>query len=162
MRIQNCIILLGIAFSSFSFFHEKGTGLSYSAEFVSVETTAVIDTSNAPLTTEILITNTWSERLKEQNCEKILKFETEGKGHSWGCALVKTLEFQYEVRNDTLIVVQYEPFPTSQPAKKWMGGKYIYSGNSLILVEATEWDKNGKPTNVELPRHIEYLQRDKD
>ncbi len=108
------------------------------------------------LSIRILRDHRWQEEAPTPNCIHHMEFGSGGRGKSYGCGLIGTLDFKYSVRKDTLYVEQYRAFITNEVPKKWMGGKYIFTGYSLILVEATEWDSSGKAKDVLIARKHEF------
>jgi hypothetical protein len=111
------------------------------------------------LTKRILRKHRWQEEAPIPNCVQHMEFGARGHGNAYGCGLLGTLEFKYSLQKDTLYIEQYRVFDAKGVPEKWMGGKYIYTGNSLILVKATEWDSSGKATDVFIARKHEFKMR---
>jgi len=163
MRIKLETILTVISFTLFSLKQGALPIILIKATTIpNFHTEAIQDSSLAPLTNEILQGFLWSEPWDELNCATKMEFDTQGIGYSWGCALISKKEFRYEVVKDTLKIEQYKSFSPGQLPQKWMGGNYIYTGRSLLLIGATEWDANGNSTEITLPRKREYFQKNKD
>ena len=107
---------------------------------------AILDTIKpAKITTELLKNNDWVFT-PFVNCISYMKFGNSGKGLSYDCEMDIELEMQYEVRDNKILVSEFDIPETDNSTRrkiKISDYTFIYNGFSLILVDAINHDLSG-------------------
>lgn len=96
---------------------------------------AILDTITMKhLDLDLLINNDWQFKVSEDCIYKLI-FKQNNTGESYNCEVDETNEISFKIVKDTLLITEYEFSETDSLNKRMTrNDKYIYNGNSLIMI----------------------------
>jgi len=110
------------------------------------------------LTTDLLINSNWIFAPFD-NCLSTLTFKSDGDGVSYNCELEFDFEIKYKIDNNYLLIEEYDIPHVDNPEQKKIktrDDKYIFDGQSLIMIGSTMYNIGGKSWTPQIKVVIKY------
>lgn len=120
---------------------------------------AILDTiTQRHLDIDLLVNSNWQFKVAD-DCIYTFKFKHNNIGENYNCEIIETYEIKYKIENDTLFVQEFEfsEIDSTLNNKRLVrNDKYIYNGESLIMVASITYYGGNKPRVPKIKEIIEY------